>query len=179
MLFLVDWTDITQNSSRRRCPIQRRGHNSLRTYDLQGDEVRDVRRGADLTFVQARVRDLHGVQAQLPLVGEFDPVVEDLHPGTGGVDKVVDGQEGVVAVTDPGNLEGRRRKDGTRYFGRLSLLSLLLQLSLALSHTQPCLSFPRVLSPFRSGLCRISASLSQQQRSVVGLAGIAGGENIK
>ncbi len=73
------------------------------TYDLDGHEVRRVRRGADLALVEPVVLDQHRVEAEAPLAARR--VVIHLDASARRVDERVDGQQLRVAVSQPGDLE--------------------------------------------------------------------------
>ena len=65
--------------------------------------MRGVRGGGGLTLVETLVRQLHGVDAEAPLVRAR--LVEGPHPVVGRVLEVVHVEQGRVAVTDPRNLQ--------------------------------------------------------------------------
>ncbi len=90
------------------------------TDNCEPNEVRYVRRGADLALVQPRVAQLDRVDAQAPVLlaadappppaaphAPHDHLVEDLEAVARGVDKVVDREEHVVVVAHPGDLRER------------------------------------------------------------------------
>ncbi len=81
------------------------------TDDVDVDEVRHVRGGAELALVQPAVR-LHGrVEAEPPGVGRPPVVVEHLHPVARRVQEGVHRQELGVAVAEPRDLRTRIKKD--------------------------------------------------------------------